>query len=173
MESVKTDFHWGKTFADRGKSAKLRKYYPAKISHYTVEDHWHSKSLILEKWPLTCVFPLPLLIMWLLFLSRRCTTTEALKSSYFSNMPPPTPCSQLPKPRSKKDVEHDTHQQILAARKRIFEGDESSVSKRLQFWCLLLLTCWGLSFFLQFLAALLAKDTIPNIYIYVYIKINI
>ena len=65
----------------------------------------------------------------------RCTATQALKSSYFSNPPAPTPGPKLPMPRSRKEVEYDINREIMAARKRGLEdsNDGLVVAKRLQF----------------------------------------
>lgn len=65
----------------------------------------------------------------------RCTATQALQTSYFSNNPPPTPGPQLPLPRSKKDIEREMDRLVNVARKRALEDDDSGgrVAKKLQF----------------------------------------
>ena len=65
----------------------------------------------------------------------RCTASQALQSSYFSNHPAPTPGPKLPMPRSKKEVEREMEYLVSAARKRALDEEEptAKIAKRLQF----------------------------------------
>lgn len=67
--------------------------------------------------------------------SKRCTASQALQSSYFSNPPGPTPGPRLPMPRSRKEIESDIEHEILASRKRALDDSQEGqkVAKRLNF----------------------------------------
>ena len=78
------------------------------------------------------------LITWCLVLdpSRRCTATQALKSPYFSNAPPPTPGHLLPIPKSKQKEQQEQEQlRERMMRKRALEDpdDGGVVVKKLEF----------------------------------------
>ena len=81
------------------------------------------------------------LITWCLVLdpSKRCTATQALKSSYFSNAPPPTPGHLLPIPKSRQQEQEqqqkEWEQQERMLRKRGLEEPDSDrlVIKKLEF----------------------------------------
>ena len=65
----------------------------------------------------------------------RCTASQALQGSYFSNPPGPTPGPKLPMPRSRKEIETDIEHDIIASRKRALDDSQEGqkVAKRLNF----------------------------------------
>ena len=75
------------------------------------------------------------LLNWCLVLdpSKRCTSTEALKSSYFSNHPPPTPGPRLPLPKSKQETEDDNKLKKLNVTKKTSSLSQDPVPKKLKF----------------------------------------
>ena len=70
------------------------------------------------------------LIKWTLVLdpAKRCTCTQALKSRFFSNAPPPSPGHLLPMPHSKKRKEEASRSSTAAAR-----NGSGALVKRLDF----------------------------------------
>lgn len=60
----------------------------------------------------------------------RCTCSEALKMSYFSNKPAPTIGSKLPMPSSAAQKEEESRPNL---KRKMLENIESSLPKRLQF----------------------------------------
>ncbi|XP_062506650.1 cyclin-dependent kinase 7-like [Corticium candelabrum] len=66
--------------------------------------------------------------------SKRLMSTQALKSGWFSNKPPPTPCHLLPQPKSKEEQQRIEAEQLEEKRKRRTEKMQSAgLPKRLKF----------------------------------------
>lgn len=74
------------------------------------------------------------LLTWSLVLdpAKRCTATQALKTSFFSNQPPPTPGHLLPMPKSNKVKEDEMKIELRASRHREM-GSGSGMVKKLDF----------------------------------------
>jgi cyclin-dependent kinase 7 len=66
--------------------------------------------------------------------SKRYNSVQALKSSWFSNKPAPTPCHMLPQPKSKEEQQKIEAELMEEKRKRRMESLQSTgISKRLKF----------------------------------------
>lgn len=63
---------------------------------------------------------------------KRCTCKEALKMSYFSNRPAPTPCSQLPLPTGNTVLLADEYTPNVST-KRKSDNDSVNIAKKLMF----------------------------------------
>lgn len=77
------------------------------------------------------------LLTWCLVLdpAKRCTATQALKTPYTSNHPPPTPSHLLPMPKSKKEVLDVAEQEMHSLRRKAIQEPTTSgaLVKKLEF----------------------------------------
>ncbi|KAF8787237.1 Cyclin-dependent kinase 7 like protein [Argiope bruennichi] len=65
---------------------------------------------------------------------KRCTCKEALKMAYFSNYPPPTPCSQLPMPSGNSFAVSDETGNVEPIKRKFDVGESNPfIAKRLMF----------------------------------------
>lgn len=64
---------------------------------------------------------------------KRCTCKEALKMSYFSNRPAPTPCTQLPMPSGNTVFATEEYTPNTSLKRKIGEADSVGLAKKLMF----------------------------------------
>ncbi|KAH9518538.1 Cyclin-Dependent Kinase 7 [Bulinus truncatus] len=65
--------------------------------------------------------------------SKRCTSSQALQMSYFSNKPAPTPTHQLPFPKSNKIIDKEKEAKMPSLKRKQDTSDSGGLKKRLVF----------------------------------------